>query len=118
MCRKYCNTDHTEISLRGKFKLDPHPYWSPLGDEHPRHFYMDMGAPPPRPWGQHIKIMSENRAPALGYYNFPILGRQLLKIRLDSQTQGCKRTLTQHGKSSIPICWSALPFLQILPRNT
>ena len=70
-----------------------------LGDEHPRHFY--MGAPRPR--GQHTKVTSENRAPALGYYNFPILRRQLPKIRLDSQTQGCKRTLTQHEKSSIPI---------------
>ena len=25
------NTDHTEISLRGQFKLEPHPHWSPLG---------------------------------------------------------------------------------------
>ena len=43
-------TDHTEISLRGQFKLAPHLRWSPLGvlfefsDEHPRHFY--MGVPP------------------------------------------------------------------------
>ena len=24
-------SDHTEISLRGQFKIEPHPHWSPLG---------------------------------------------------------------------------------------
>ena len=29
---KICpDTDHIEISLRGQFKLEPHPQWSPLG---------------------------------------------------------------------------------------
>ena len=47
--KKCRNTDHTEISLRDQFKLDPHPHWSPLGDEHPRHFYMEAPPPPPAP---------------------------------------------------------------------
>jgi len=25
------DTDHTETSLRGQSKLEPHPHWSPLG---------------------------------------------------------------------------------------
>ena len=24
-------SDHTESSLRGQFKLEPHPHWTPLG---------------------------------------------------------------------------------------
>ena len=35
LCRKESykkcpDTDHTKISLRGQFKLEPHPHWSPL----------------------------------------------------------------------------------------
>ena len=48
-------TDSTEIFLRGQFKLEPHPHWSPLGvsfefsDEHPHHFYVGVPpTPPPR----------------------------------------------------------------------
>ena len=29
--KKCCDTDHTEISFRGQFKLESHPHWSPLG---------------------------------------------------------------------------------------
>ena len=29
--KKNALSDHTEISLRGQFKLEPHPHWSPLG---------------------------------------------------------------------------------------
>ena len=29
--KKCPDTDYTEISLRGQFKLEPHPHWSPLG---------------------------------------------------------------------------------------
>ena len=28
--KKCPDTDHTKISLRGQFKLEPHPHWSPL----------------------------------------------------------------------------------------
>ena len=29
---KQCpDTDHTEISLGGQLKLEPHPHWSPVG---------------------------------------------------------------------------------------
>ena len=46
-------TDHTEISLTGQFKLEPHLHWSPLGislefsDEHPCCVYMRVPPPPP-----------------------------------------------------------------------
>ena len=48
-------TDSTEIFLRGQFKLEPHPHWSPLGvsfefsDENPRHVYMGVPQPHPPP---------------------------------------------------------------------
>ena len=29
--KKFPDTDHTEISLRGQFKLEPNLHWSPLG---------------------------------------------------------------------------------------
>ena len=29
--KKCPDTDHTEISLRGQFKLEQHPHWSPVG---------------------------------------------------------------------------------------
>ena len=29
--KKGPDTDHTEISLGGQFKLEPHPHWSPVG---------------------------------------------------------------------------------------
>ena len=43
----------TEISLRGLFKLEPHPHWSPLAvsfefsDKQPGHFFMVVAPPPP-----------------------------------------------------------------------
>ena len=46
--KEFTKNDHTEISLRGQFKLEPHLRWPPLGvlfefsDEHPRHFYMGV----------------------------------------------------------------------------
>ena len=47
------NNNQTEISLRGLFKLEPHPHWSPLAvsfefsDEQPGHFYMVVAPRPP-----------------------------------------------------------------------
>ena len=29
--KKWPDTDHTEIFLKGQFKLEPLPHWSPLG---------------------------------------------------------------------------------------
>ena len=32
ICKNCRDTDHTEIFLRGQFKLEQHPHWSPLED--------------------------------------------------------------------------------------
>ena len=63
--------DHTEISFRGQFKLEPHPHWSPLGvsfefsDEHPHHFY--VGVPlPPGSLREPNKGSKEREGPTLG----------------------------------------------------
>ena len=53
--KKCPDTDHTEISLTGQFKLEPHLHWSPLGvlleffDEHPCRIYMRVPPSPPLP---------------------------------------------------------------------
>ena len=53
--KKCPDTDHTEISLTGQFKLEPHLYCSPLGvllefsDEHPCRIYMRVPPSPPPP---------------------------------------------------------------------
>ena len=46
ICKKGRDADLTEISFKGRFKLEPHPHWPPSGvqfsDEHPLHFYMGV----------------------------------------------------------------------------
>ena len=59
------DTDHTKISFRGQFKLEPHPHWSPLGvqfefsDKHCPHFYMRVPRPP---WDRKWFILIESPA--------------------------------------------------------
>ena len=52
IAKKCPDTDHTEISPRGQFTLEPHPHWSSLGvkfefsDKQPRHFYIRVSPGP------------------------------------------------------------------------
>ena len=54
--KKCCDVYFSMVSVKGQFKLEPHPHWSSLGvqskfsDEHTRHFSMGV---PPKGWGVH-----------------------------------------------------------------
>ena len=60
--KKCPDTDHTEISLTGQFKLEPHLHWSPLGvllefsNEHPCRIYMRV--PPSLPPTMNVNSLS------------------------------------------------------------